>query len=170
MRFNPGCACCPEADCCGCAAVPTTWTYPLAMTDASMGDLCGSGCPTCNDFDSTYTLLETATECRWYNYESPVAACTSGSAGSNGSCAADPFVMSELYCDGTDWILWVRLFMRIAGLTSGGLPFDNTFTAGDAIYKKSVATWNCLAANTLTQDEVSSTGCTGFPATITITP
>lgn len=178
MQFNPGCLCCPEADCCGCAAVPTSWTYPLALTSEDLG-LSPFCCGNCDDFDNTYTLSPTESQCRWYNYESPSTACSGSGVDAGGNtCYVDPFVQSELYCDGTNWLLFITLVVRIT--TTGGFGGSDTFyVITQARYSKSAASWNCLAANTMAKDYSTGSPSTvwpsgicfnGMPATITVTP
>lgn len=155
MMFNPGCRCCATANspntCCGCGPDrPAKYTFPALALTGTYNDGAGPNICQCTAFNILTEIMETL-PCLW-------TAAAPYSCSIPGHPTPDS-IRATLYCT-------VGAFL-LEFTAVNNLPFDNLTMAQ---YVLAAADWDCTGANTLDLAELPPPICSGWPATITLTP
>jgi hypothetical protein len=149
LLFSPGCRCCGSltATCCGCGDErPFRWEFTLAGIGG--GNDVGNGCDCGSALNGPWSLFE-YTACLWIQTIN-IETCDSGA-----------YPEMRLVCNESQF--WQSTFD-----SNYFYLYLNDYNPPRIVYRKLKSAWNCDADNTL--DLVTGTQCTGWPATLTLTP
>ncbi len=162
MRFSPGCGCCPSPSpspsvstivdaCLPCEVAPLKWSVTIS-------GVTNDECLFCDNYNGTFILEWNAFNCRWQSGAICYCWNRTGTGGDNvdDSCVPTVAVITLVDFFG-DFILDIA----VDDLTTAG---------GVAKWVHPVASFDCLGPNTLEFSSVSTSGCSGWPSTLTITP
>ena len=163
--MSPGCLCCGAADpclpLCGCAVIPYEWsTSDIPLTDLAA---CTDGFSVF--FDNSSGACYYVNDFTWHVCDYIAF----------GTATVTAIFHASLTCDGTKRTLVVSIAL-LETPYGGWRGTDNSCSAQ---YECLNASWNCLAANTMTlalsdsaiDNPTSCTfSCPAWPATITLTP
>lgn len=149
LFFWGGCPCCKEGDCTSC---PGGSPYIWEMTAAGIAD---NTCTLCNNWNGTFELFNDPLNdpfergCFWRsNYFSAQYSLI-------GPCNTYTTAHWQLNHSDTGWILRARLDLA-------GTNVRQTYTMS--------GTFDCQGPNTFTSPGIADADCTGWPASITLTP
>lgn len=136
------------SECCGCAAMPANWSLVVA-------GVTNNTCSECNSYNGTFTLAFFGTdnsgfgvECIWH--AGAINVCNPG---------------------GPENYIWhLQCYREFGYFELSPVMLGSPGSTQAPVYRKSIASWNCLGANTLTLVTYDDTNCANWPATLTVTP